>query len=110
MVSLEGRSLLLWLGSPSWRPKNIIFQFLSHGIFILFLVITNLDLEPLRVRIHQSLEPDLMNMDPQHRVRSSNIPSVVPLMKKRLTQAGVWIRFDSALSDPALCSGLCIAE
>ncbi len=31
---------------------------------------------------------------------------VLPLMEKRLTQTGIWIRFDSALSDPALCTGL----
>ncbi len=28
-------------------------------------------------------------------------------MEKHLTETGVWIGFDSALSDPALCTGLC---
>jgi hypothetical protein len=34
---------------------------------------------------------------------------VAPLMEKWLTQTGVWIRFDSALSDPVLCTVLCLA-
>jgi hypothetical protein len=52
-------------------------------------------------------------MDPvklwhSNRIRIHNTSPVVPLMDKRLTQAGVWIRFDYALSDPALCIKLCL--
>jgi hypothetical protein len=36
--------------------------------------------------------------------------SVASLIEKRLSQTGVWIRFDSALSDPALCTGLSLAR
>ncbi len=43
-------------------------------------------LGPLRVRIHQSLEPDSMNMDPQHRLRPSNLPLV---SNRRLDQ--IWL-------------------
>ncbi len=35
--------------------------------------------------------------------------AVAPLMEKLLTQAGVWIWFDLALSDPALSVGLCLS-
>jgi hypothetical protein len=34
--------------------------------------------------------------------------SVVPLMEKRLTQAGIWIQFDSVISEPVLCTALCL--
>ncbi len=37
------------------------------------------------------------------------VTSVAQLMEKCLTQTGVWIRFDFALSDPALCTVLCLA-
>ncbi len=48
-----------------------------------------------------------------HRFSSFYLPflcytvRVAPVTEKRLTPAGTWIRFDSALSDPALYTGFC---
>ncbi len=67
--------------------KGILFYFWSSKFWIWILI---------GIWIHQSLDPDSMNIDPQHRVRLSNLPLVSRRRWKkavlRIHDILVWIR------------------
>ncbi len=79
---------LLWLRSHSWRPKNNYISIFYKKIWIFIQYPTEFLFYfwpskswiwiLVRILIHQSLNQDLdsLNMDPQHRVRPSNLPPV----------------------------------